>query len=99
MELYQSNKSMMKGIFMRVNSIRQAEWFCFFCSTPTALKQGLPDRQFFFQYGPEGRLECFFLKGLIANSQIFYGVFIYVSITVFGQSGTCFELLLLKLQL
>jgi len=39
------------------------------------------------------------LKGLIANSQIFYGVFIYVSITVFGQSGTCFELLLLKLQL
>jgi len=40
MELYQSNKSMMKGIFIRLNSIRQAEWFYFFCSTPTALKQG-----------------------------------------------------------
>jgi hypothetical protein len=44
-------------------------------------------------------LECIWLKGLIAKSQISLHIYIYVSITVFIQSGTSFELLLLKLQL
>lgn len=45
------------------------------------------------------RLECFFGKGLMEKSQIFTAVYIYFSITVSGQSGIGFELVLLKLQI
>jgi len=43
-----------------------------------------------------GPLEGIFPESLITNSQIIISISIGFSITVFGQSGTPFELLLLK---
>jgi hypothetical protein len=112
MELYQSRKSRIKGHrlagCMRINGkkIKQNGPDAFaVLSTLTALQKTVTKNLTatmddccccIFACGRRC-LECFFFKGLIEVSQIFAGLYIYFSITVSGKSGTCFELLLVKL--